>query len=476
MDVDDWVSRAPERKTAGIYRLTGVAGSGKSAVAHQLARRYHDKKILAASFFFDRETVDRNSPKKVWSTIAREMAGHNSDLLAPLALRLEEDPSIASASPSRQFQSLILGTCKDLSSNTPTVIVIDALDEGMNDEILEILRDDVPKLREGYCVLLTSRPDENIDHYLSNCEHVFQRFIDLSSEDNKADVASYIWSCLCAIAKRRKLDETWLKQEIYPKFIERAEGLFIWVSTVAAYIIRATDPKGELRKILADGHQQTLRAEEQMDRLYELILSNCHWDDAFESAYPLIMGAILAVQRPLSVSALQILHRDAIEPDVVKRIVGSLGAVLTSSENDERPLRIIHQSFRDFLTTRALHNPLRSRFFINEKEQSARLAVFCFRTMNEELSAGISGTGYLEEWVDDAGIPRVGEISEQLWYACEFWKSHLDSVENSEIGPLINEMKDFLPNRLILWIEIVSSKGTLQSVNTILLRAKVTSR
>lgn len=476
-DVDEWISRAPGRKTAGIYRLTGVAGSGKSALAHEIARRCYEQRILAASFFFDRETADCNSPKKVWSTIAREMAGHDRDLVAPMAQALEDDPSIASAPPSRQFQSLILRTCNDSSPSHPAVIVIDALDEGVNtradEEMLAILRDDLPKLGRPYSVFLTSRPDKNIERYLSNRDHIFEQFIELDSDENRSDVASYIGSRLRDVATEHILDESWPTQELLERFTERTEGLFIWASTVCEYIWFATDPEEELEQILADKSHQCLRAEEQMDRLYRLILSKCNWDDAFTRAYQLIMGAIVAAKRPLSASALQLLHHGVVKPNIVQRVVGSLGAVLSSSTQDESPLRIIHQTFRDFITTRASHNPDGHQISVNEQDHSARLAAICLRIMNEGLSGKISGTGYLERGMSDAGIPQVGEISEQLWYACEFWISHLDSVERLETSPTMEEMYEFLENRFILWIDVISSKSILQSINPILLRMKV---
>lgn len=175
----------------------------------------------------------------------------------------------------------------------------------------------------------------------------------------------------------------------------------------------------------------------------------------------------------LSASALQILHRDALKPNIVKRVLESLGAVLTASTEDGGPLRIIHQSFRDFITIRASHNPDRCRFSVDEKVHSIRLAIICLRIVNEELSNVISGMGYLEQWVRDEGIPGVGAISEPLWYACEFWISHLDNVETLGTGPLIVELNKFIGNRLILRMEVVSSKGTLQSLSEVLHRAKV---
>jgi hypothetical protein len=47
-----------------------------------------------------------------------------------------------------------------------------------------------------------------------------------------------------------------------------------------------------------------------MDELYAEILSGCDWDDEdFVNGYHLVVGAIMAAMTPLSITALQSLHR-----------------------------------------------------------------------------------------------------------------------------------------------------------------------
>jgi len=91
-----------------IFWLCDVAGSGKSAIAHTFASQCHAKGLLASSFFFDREISGRSRPHKLFSTIARDLAGLNRNLGEYIASVLEEERSIASASLTRQFEALIL--------------------------------------------------------------------------------------------------------------------------------------------------------------------------------------------------------------------------------------------------------------------------------------------------------------------------------------------------------------------------------
>jgi hypothetical protein len=51
-------------------------------------------------------------------------------------------------------------------------IIIDALDEGYNTDLLALLRDKVPKLPTTFRIFLTSRADEEIVSFLSQDKHI----------------------------------------------------------------------------------------------------------------------------------------------------------------------------------------------------------------------------------------------------------------------------------------------------------------
>ena len=106
-DIWEWAGNS-EPGAKRIFWLCDVAGSGKSAVAHTFAQQCHAKGLLASSFFFDREISGRSGPQKLFSTIARDLAGLYPNISEDVAVVLEEERSIASASLTRQFKSLIL--------------------------------------------------------------------------------------------------------------------------------------------------------------------------------------------------------------------------------------------------------------------------------------------------------------------------------------------------------------------------------
>ncbi|KDQ10762.1 hypothetical protein BOTBODRAFT_75706, partial [Botryobasidium botryosum FD-172 SS1] len=64
-EIWQWIKCSDTSDGAKIFCLTGVAGSGKSAIAHTVARRCHEEGLLASSFFFSRDVAERNNPRKL---------------------------------------------------------------------------------------------------------------------------------------------------------------------------------------------------------------------------------------------------------------------------------------------------------------------------------------------------------------------------------------------------------------------------
>ena len=191
-DIWKWIYSADIKDTASIFCLTSVAGAGKSAIAHTVAQRCHNEGVLASSFFFNREVAGRNEPKMLLSTIARDLAGQSKGLCEQISLAIESDRSLATASISRQFGPLIMVPCLRYPADRPVVIVIDALDEGYNNELLEILRDDIPKLPGTFWIFLTFRAMEDINMFLAEATHVCLQMIDIHEQTNLGDIAIYV--------------------------------------------------------------------------------------------------------------------------------------------------------------------------------------------------------------------------------------------------------------------------------------------
>ena len=468
-DITKWIYSADESQTAQIFWLSDVAGAGKTAIAHTIAQYCDNHGLLGSAFFFDRNIPDRRTPHKLFSTIAWNLARLASSLADHISLVLEKDRSLASACQSRQFEQLILEPSLTYRIGRPVVIVIDALDEGYDLQTLKVLRDEVPKLPGNFRVVLTSRPLDDIVTDLSNASHVQRKSIDIHGDHNQRDISMYIHNRLHYISSRKRLAADWPGAERTNDFVARAEGLFVWVSIVSEYLRTVTYPDRKLSMLIYERNLSGMHAEAKMDALYADILSTCDWsDEDFLQGYHLLMGAILAVKSPLSSSALRSLHRNPVVD--IDGILGPLRSLLIGSFDNDRPIEILHVSFRDFVTSRAQFSPIHQHLYVSEQMHSQRLAILCLRVLNEDLTSHTPGTGYLTQLTQDTkGIPSVDKlnISEVLWYACRFWTEHIIEIEGPDSEILLESLRKFLEGKLSLWLELLSTRYPFQTLSEV---------
>ena len=126
--IAEWIFD-PDREQ--IYILAGIAGKGKSTVSRTAASCASQLGALGASFFFSRDEDGLNTAKKLFSTIAYQLAHRRSNFMDAIGDALKSSPNTPSKALHIQLDALILQPLGALCQNgaNPTVIVIDALDE-----------------------------------------------------------------------------------------------------------------------------------------------------------------------------------------------------------------------------------------------------------------------------------------------------------------------------------------------------------
>ncbi|KAF7971925.1 hypothetical protein HWV62_19445 [Athelia sp. TMB] len=450
-----------------ILCLKGVAGSGKTAIAHAVAQALDADDLLVSSVFFDCANASRNTPEFLFSTIARDIAGRFPAIAADIGALLEKEPALASAHPSRQFEALIAGPLRRHQIDRPIALVIDALDEAIRGdseiEVLAILRDGVVNLPACIRIFITARPTRIIDQFLSRKEHIASYVLDINSAENRQDVAIYIDAVLRDDFFRSEMGMPWPDEALIRDLKTMADGNFIWIATVFSYLRSTYMPKQKLHALLSASptSSQVLEPTRKINDLYATILEVCgDWNDPdFCAGYALFMGSIMASKRPLSLAALRALHGG--KEEHFERLPQRFGSLLMGLHAEHEPIHTLHLSFREFVTVHAAERAETQKFFLSQKEYSQRLAELCLRTMVREMTAApITGTGYLAKIADGRlGIPKLTGVSEQLLYGCEHWGHHICDIEKATIT-VTEIIQKFLPHHHNTSIEIVASAST----------------
>ena len=276
--------------TASIVLLADVAGSGKTALAHSVAQHCAWDGIFPASFFFDREIADRSNPYKLISSFAHHLASFHPGLAREIDQAIIRQPDLPMASLAHQFEYLVLNPLLICIPLTSVVWVIDALDEGYNSDILDILAEEISKLLGIVCIFVVTRLESQIMTSLQHKSHVSILDMDIHGGPNLKDMELYAEHQLQNIVNKRlqSLPESWPDEKLLKQFIQKAEGLPLWIATVSDYLClpTTTNPNKKLRMILADQSFAGNSLVEKMDALYAKILHFCNWkDEDFTKGY-----------------------------------------------------------------------------------------------------------------------------------------------------------------------------------------------
>ncbi|KAG1851441.1 hypothetical protein DFJ58DRAFT_746276 [Suillus subalutaceus] len=82
--ITDWINGSGDAAERVLW-LSGPAGTGKSAIAHTIAKWFNDMGVLGSCFCFDKAQEAEKHHEKVFSTIARDLADRDPEMRRSLA-------------------------------------------------------------------------------------------------------------------------------------------------------------------------------------------------------------------------------------------------------------------------------------------------------------------------------------------------------------------------------------------------------
>ena len=376
----------PDEDAPRVCLLTGVAGSGKSAVAHSIARLYDGQKRLGSSYCFSRTDVAHRNPTNLFTTVARDLSYRDPQYKAALSQVLKDDQALCmSQSPMEQLERLIIKPCQDLHAIGPLVIVIDALDESgdptSRQHILRALSEKIAKntLPSHLRFLITARPETDILTELPACPQtvLHKQMSEIPEDVVDGDIETFIRHSLRN--QHISLESFWPGQKWCRLLVHHSQKLFQWAFTACNFIRGVDTPGLNLRErfeILAQVDNS--EGIHPLDELYQSILKRQFTLDGTRRRFRDVMAVVLALREPLSIKSLSALSIPQLNvQDIIKPLASLLDGVL----DDEKLIRPLHTSFRDFL----LDKDRSSIFHVDIQSQHSlrlgRALLACMRTM-----------------------------------------------------------------------------------------------
>ena len=465
-----------------VFWLNGLAGTGKSTIAQTFAEMSFADGKLGASFFCSRDFEDRSNLQIIFPTLASQLAHRyprfREELLAVLMANLD----VGRESLCSQMEKLIVGPFK--TTYTPTLIIIDALDECKDEEaasaILSILSryvDQIPYVK----FFITGRPEPRIRSgfrlaALRPITEIF-KLHDVIRPLIDTDIKLFFRTRLTDIAKNRShcdITEDWPLSSDIDIICEKAGGSFIYASTVVKFVASPYHQPQKRLAILVSLPQNTAHEGEfGIDSLYTEVLRHAYNNMAPNNQEPgnqevyrrfrSVVGAVLLAFGPLSMKSLSDLLHDFDTPSDISTALNPLHSLLLVPDGTEDPICAFHKSFPDFLM-----DPKRcqdTRFFVDPSVHHTEILLSCLHLMEERLKRNICNLGdsaVLSD-VDDLSACRKEHIGDALEYACKFWTKHL--LKSPSSGPDARRMRKtigkFFTTHLLFWIEVLSIMETL---------------
>jgi AAA ATPase domain len=384
-EIVEWVNSPNRDNVARIFFLSGVAGSGKSAIVHAIAHLFDRQKRLGSSYCFDRTDQVNRRPSNLISTIALDIADLDHRWRMSLSNTVKGNRSLRTTlSATEQFRNFILEPAKAVMTVGPILIVIDALDESTEDPsrkaLLDILAKGISDLPSNFRILITARPEPDIVNAFKDNQHIFYKYMDTIDEaSNETDITLFIKTQLSGVGS---LELEWPNKLWCHMLMQSSGGLFQWAATACRAIKSersSLHPTERFSCFVSTAHG--------LDELYSEVLHQAFnaENNTDMNRFKLVMGKILVTKEPLSVSAHSELWKDDDPAGLVEIILPLLGSLLSGVNQQHVPVRPLHTSFFDFLT-----NQNRSKsYYVDPHQHNHSLMLSSFQVMRSGLRFNI---------------------------------------------------------------------------------------
>ncbi|KND86202.1 hypothetical protein TOPH_09171 [Tolypocladium ophioglossoides CBS 100239] len=416
-----------------IYWLQGKAGTGKSTLARTVAYDLAAADRLAASFF-KRGEPDRGNARRFFTTIAAQLVQRLPAVAGHVRNAMETAPDVTGKRLEDQFEKLILRPMEAAHCDVSMagMVVIDALDECDGDQdvkaiIYQLSRANRPT-EAPLKFFVTSRFEPPIQ---LGFENIHGQYLELPlhaipETEIRRDIRAFLESRLEQIQREFRLPSDWPHEEQVQKLVKMAAPLFIFAATACRFIgdrRRRGGPKKSLEKFL-----QYENGSSDFNTTYRPILDQMlGLDDSGEEEViedlQQVVGSIIILAAPLSAASLERLLQKSTED--LNRLLGLLHSALDIPSERCAPIRLFHQSFRDYLIDR---KGGANEFMVDERRTHKILAARCLQLLSEsghlkEDICGLREPGKAREHIDMRTVESF--LPSEVQYASPYWVHHL---------------------------------------------------
>jgi hypothetical protein len=456
--INNWVNNPASERGLVLF---GQAGTGKSSIAHEIARLFDKMHRLTSSFIFSRGEQSERKAYHLFTTLARDLADRYPSFKIALGKVVKDNTALRGGTRDyvTLFESLILEPLTDLHIVGPILVVIDALDESGDATgrigLHTFLAKNIKRLPSNFRVVITSRPEHAIVSALARAPSVQIKYMNDTelAADTRNDILAFFG---------KKLPE-------FGDYVEalavKAEGLFQWAEVSSQLIL---DPPGSfdyneetcIKHLLEPGTNRG--GQDLLDELYKDVLEGYFKDQGDRDLFRSVVGQVIASIEPLTMPSLITLRQrasyDKRSETAVTGLLYRLRSLLSNVDSSDNSFPIIplHTSFRDFL----LNQDRSGDFCVDFRNAHHQLAQSCLNLLldpHDGLKFNICQleTSYLaNDDVEDFNTRVEQHIPPALLYACRFWGDHLKHTDFKT--DLFRKVETLFKEKFLFWLETLS--------------------
>ncbi|CAE6340977.1 unnamed protein product [Rhizoctonia solani] len=265
--------------SAKIYRMNGMAGTGKTTIAYSFCEWLEKTNRLGASFFCSRISSTCRTLSQIVPTLAYQVARFSPAFRSSLCSVLNNDPDAGKLNVVQQFEKLIYQPMLTTKGAIPdiVVVVIDALDECDDNYSVRLLLDTLLKFAEHLPLkfFVSSRPEPVIrDRMMSRGGS--SRFIvylhDIEESIVEDDIKKYLTEALSTMEPSPSVAQIGL-------LAKHSRNLFIYAATLVRYIypddvsVDSTARLESMLEAISSAKAMFLNRYEDLDLLYTTVLN-----------------------------------------------------------------------------------------------------------------------------------------------------------------------------------------------------------
>jgi hypothetical protein len=471
-----WAEEKPA--SLSVFWLTGLAASGKSAIARSFCERIAAQNSPVLAFFASKQDARRRDGLGIVHTLAYQLAESTGQAAVrrQILIAVRSPPDVMTRSVEEQIERLLAQPLALAMRTEPfPILVIDALDEcdavegvageGLISHMVSLLRPYPIR------ILLTSRREDRMirlfDMLRFSLAHHYLRLYDIEDSEAQADMALYIADGFAHLRHNLpNLPAEWPSAQDLATLVKRSGASFIFAATAMSFVNDPShSPPNRLQQLLV---RQTVSSAVEspfsaLDMLYAQVLEaaigaatmSCA-DDILCARVRDLLGALIYMQKPLSIESLSTLLNldvkqdvDALSTLLTARNMRTGGAAGTESF---AVVRISHVSFSDFLTDPArVGRFLGGRFLIAPGCCHSRLASCCLTTLDALLAEDLCAVhDLLRLDLDMSGLRE--RMPPALRYALAHWAFHVAHVDVPD-SALLEKLGRFCDTQFLQWVK-----------------------